>query len=376
MKDIFVKLGSDSYHIVIGQGIIDQIEGLISKLDTISLSKNSGRNKIVIITDENVARLYSDSLTNGLSRMGFLVKLVSIAPGEDQKNLSTAERLYETFFEHRMDRKSLVVALGGGVVGDLSGFAASTFMRGIPYIQIPTTLLAQVDSSVGGKTGVNHPKGKNMIGSFYQPKGVFIDTAALTTLPRKELIAGLVEVIKYGVIRSKPLFEYIENSLSGILELSEDAIEHIVFNSCRIKTEIVEEDEKEEGIRAILNYGHTIGHAIEALTNYCQYRHGEAVGIGMIYASKIAREMGLADDSVISRQRTLLERMGLSTEIADINPSYLMTGYSTPTQIVERLYQDKKTIGGKLRFILPVQIGKVIISDKVSEDIIYKVLND
>ena len=366
MKDIFVKLGVDSYNIKIGQGIIRQVDSLIPKLITDLLPNNIKHNKAVIITDENVAKLYLDILTDRLSKCGFSVKQVSIVPGEDQKNFSTAEKLYEAFFDHKMDRKSFVIALGGGVVGDLSGFAASTFMRGIPYIQIPTTLLAQVDSSVGGKTGVNHPRGKNMVGSFYQPKGVFIDTDTLTTLPKAELVAGLVEVIKYGVIRSKTLFEYIESSLSNILELKEDALEHIVFNSCRIKAEVVEEDEKENGIRAILNYGHTIGHAIEALTGYRKYRHGEAVGIGMVYASKIAKEMGLVDDSAINSQRCLLEKLGLATTVTDINT----------TQIVEKLYQDKKTIGGKLRFVLPVQIGEVVISDNVPEDIIYKILND
>ncbi|MGR3317513.1 MAG: 3-dehydroquinate synthase [Candidatus Anammoxibacter sp.] len=358
MIDIFVKLGTDSYNIKIGQSIIKQIDAL--------LPDNIKSKKAVIITDENVAKLYLDILANRLIKCGFSVKQVSIVPGEDQKNSSTIEKLYEAFFDHRMDRKSFVIALGGGVVGDLSGFAASTFMRGIPYIQIPTTLLAQVDSSVGGKTGINHPRGKNMIGCFYQPKGVFIDTDTLTTLPKEELIAGLVEVVKYGMIKSKPLFEYLENSLSNILQLREDALEYIVFNSCRIKAEVVEEDEKENGIRAILNYGHTIGHAIESLTGYRQYRHGEAVGIGMVCAGKIAKEMGLVDDSTINRQMCLLEQMGLSITVPDIDT----------TQIVEKLYQDKKTIAGRLRFVLPVQIGEVVISDKVPEDIIYKVLND
>ena len=358
MKDIVVKLGTNSYNIKIGQRIIKQIDAL--------LPANIESKKVVIITDENVAKLYLDLLANRFAKCGFDIKQVSIVPGEDQKNSSTIEKLYEAFFDHRMDRKSFVIALGGGVVGDLSGFAASTFMRGIPYVQVPTTLLAQVDSSVGGKTGINHPRGKNMVGCFYQPKGVFIDTDTLSTLPKEELIAGLVEVVKYGMIRSKPLFEYLENSLSDILQLKEDALEHIIFNSCRIKAEVVEEDEKENGIRVILNYGHTIGHAIEALTGYRQYRHGEAVGIGMVYAGKIAKEMGLVDDSTLDRQTSLLEQMGLSSTVTDLDT----------TQIVEKLYQDKKTIGGRLRFVLPVQIGEVVVSDNVPEDIIYKVLKD
>ncbi|MGR3220640.1 MAG: 3-dehydroquinate synthase [Candidatus Anammoxibacter sp.] len=356
MKDIFVNLGADSYNIKIGQQIIKQIDAL--------LPNNIKSDKVVIITDENVAGLYLDLLVSRLVKCGFSVKHVSIVPGEDRKNSATVEKLYEVLFDHQMDRKSFVIALGGGVVGDLAGFVASTFMRGIPYIQIPTTLLAQVDSSVGGKTGFNHPRGKNMIGCFYQPKGVFIDTDTLTTLPKEELTAGLVEVIKYGMIRSKPLFEYLENELSNILQLRKEALEHIIFTSCCIKARVVEEDEKENGIRAILNYGHTIGHAVEALTCYSQYRHGEAVGIGMVYAGKIAKEMGIVDDDAINRQMCLLEKLGIPTTVTDLST----------TEIVKKLYQDKKTIGGKLRFVLPVQIGEVVISDNVPEDIIHKVL--
>lgn len=366
MKDILVELGDNSYHILIGNGVLDGLDTLLPKFVADLTSENRASDRVVIITDENVAGLYLDRLAGMVTGMGFLVKHISITPGEDQKNSGTVEKLYNTLFDHGMDRKSFVIALGGGVVGDLAGFAASTFMRGIPYLQAPTTLLAQVDSSIGGKTGVNHPRGKNMVGSFYQPKGVFIDTATLGTLPREELMAGMVEVMKYGVIRSRPLFEYIEESLSGILRLDNEALEHIIHSSCKIKAEVVEEDEKEGGIRAILNYGHTIGHAVESLTNYSKYRHGEAVGIGMLYASRIAREMGLADDSVVERQRRLLESLGNATDIGNISPQ----------AIVERLYQDKKTIGGTLRFVLPVEIGRVIISSKVTEEVIYKVLTE
>lgn len=366
MKDIFVGLDADSYHITIGNGIISQIGKLLQDKVSAFSKENRKSNKTLIISDENVAVLYADQISSQLNECGFIVKHIYNPPGEKHKNYSAIEKLYNAFFEHQMDRKSLVIALGGGVVGDLAGFAAATFMRGVPYIQIPTTLLAQVDSSVGGKTGYNHPRGKNMIGSFYQPEGVFIDTDTLTTLPKEELTAGLVEVIKYGMIRSGQFFEFLENSLDDILKLDNYALEYIVFNSCKTKADIVEDDEKEGGIRAILNYGHTIGHAIEALTNYSQYRHGEAVAIGMVYASKIAREMGLTDDSIINRQKSLLERLGLLTEVSEIEP----------LKIVEKLYQDKKTIGGKLRFVLPVKIGEVIISDKVTNDIILKVLRD
>ncbi len=366
MKDIFVKLGPNSYEIKIGWGIISQIDNQIIDLIAAFSPNPITANKVVIITDKNVAGLYAGSLANKLEKKGILVKQVSLIPGENQKNYSTLEKIYKAFFEHQMDRKCFAIAIGGGVVGDMAGFAASTFMRGIPYIQIPTTLLSQVDSSVGGKTGINHPKGKNMIGSFYQPKGVFIDTSTLITLPKEELLAGLVEVIKYGMIRSESLFHYIEKYSVDILHLNERALEYIIYSSCKIKAEIVEEDEKEGGIRAILNFGHTIGHAIEALTNYSRYRHGDAVGIGMVYAARIASKMGIADNSVAVSLETLLKSLNLDTEVNDIDPK----------QIIEKLYQDKKTIGGRLRFVLPVRIGEVVVTDRVSDDIIYNVLTE
>jgi 3-dehydroquinate synthase len=237
-------------------------------------------------------------------------------------------------------------------------------MRGIPFIQAPTSLLAQVDSSIGGKVAVNHPKGKNMIGSFYQPMAVFVDTDTLSTLPAAELVAGLVEVIKYGVIRDAELFAFIENSLSDILQLNYDALLRIIATSCQIKARVVEEDEKETHLRAILNYGHTVGHAIETLTNYTTYRRGEGVAMGMLYATKIAIEMGLTDTTVLERQLSLIKRLGLP----------LHAGLE-PKDIIRILYTDKKAIAGKLRFVLPVKIGEVIISDQVTEDVLYRVLN-
>jgi len=356
MKDIYVNLGKDSYHITIDKGLLKQIGPLTSKVIKPC--------KTVIVTDETVGPLYGNTVLNSLSESGFDVKLVSIGPGEDQKTISRAEELYEVLFDHKMDRKSLIIALGGGVIGDLTGFAASTFMRGIPFVQIPTTLLAQVDSSVGGKVAVNHPRGKNMIGAFYQPKAVFIDIDTLNTLPKSETIVGMVEVIKYGMIKDSVFFSYIENQLPEILELDPAAMEKIVYNSCKVKAQVVELDEKEEGIRAILNYGHTIGHAIEALTSYKKYRHGEAVAMGMISASKIAGKMDITDSSVLERQEILLKRLGLKLKDNEINPN----------DIVNILYQDKKTIGGRLRFVLPTGIGNVIISDKVNEKIILDVL--
>ncbi|ODS32292.1 MAG: 3-dehydroquinate synthase [Candidatus Scalindua rubra] len=357
VKNIFVNLGKDSYHIIIDKGILNQVGTLISKVISPS--------KAVVITDKTVAQLYGNTVLNSLSECDFEVKLVSIEPGEDQKTITKAEELYEALFDHKMDRKSPIIALGGGVIGDLAGFVASTFMRGIPLVQIPTTLLAQVDSSIGGKVAVNHTRGKNMIGCFYQPKAVFIDTATLQTLQRAELIAGMVEVIKYGMIKDAVFFEYIEKHLSEILELDDVALENIIYNSCKIKAHVVELDEKEVGLRAILNYGHTIGHALEALTLYKKYRHGDAVAMGMIYASKIAMELKLAEEIVLKRQESLFRKLGLNLKDNELNPN----------DIVRVLYQDKKTVRGKLRLVLPTRIGEVIIADKTSDKVIQDVLS-
>ena len=260
MEMIRVNLSSNSYNIYIDKGLLERIG------DT--LVKGKAPCKTLLITDKNIEKVYGSIVTESLKRNKFDVRLVSLQPGEEQKTLETALTLYDACFDHKLDRNSLIVALGGGVVGDIGGFAAATFMRGIPFIQIPTSLLAQVDSSIGGKVAVNHPKGKNMIGSFYQPKAVFIDTETLSTLPAPELVAGLVEVIKYGVIKDAELFEYIEKSLYDILQLNHHALLKIIATSCQIKAHVVEEDEKEKHLRAILNYGHTIGHAIETVTNY------------------------------------------------------------------------------------------------------------
>ncbi|MDR4498314.1 MAG: 3-dehydroquinate synthase [Candidatus Scalindua sp.] len=352
MKSIHVNLDKYSYQVFIEKGILKQVGKLTSQII------NPG--KAVIVTDKTVEALYAKIVLHSLSETNFDVKLVSIDPGEEQKSISTAEILYETLFNHKVDRKSVIFALGGGVIGDLTGFVAATFMRGIPFIQIPTTLLSQVDSSVGGKVAVNHLRGKNMIGCFYQPKAVFIDTDTLHTLPKEEMVAGMVEVIKYGMIRDAAFFEYLEKHLPEILELDDTTLEEIIYNSCWNKAQIVEIDEKEEGIRAILNYGHTIGHALEALTSYKKYRHGEAVAIGMIYATKIAIAMNLTDDTVLKRQETLLNRLGLSLSYNTLNPH----------DIVRTLYQDKKTIGGKLRLVLPTKIGNVIVSDKSDDKIV------
>ena len=356
MKTIRVNLSANSYNIHIDKGLLERIGDILVKEKTPC--------KTLLITDKNIEKIYGSIVMESLKRNKFDVRLVSLKPGEEQKTLETALTLYDECFDHKLDRNALIVALGGGVVGDISGFVAATFMRGIPFVQIPTSLLAQVDSSIGGKVAVNHPKGKNMIGSFYQPQAVFIDTETLSTLPAPELVAGLVEVIKYGVIKDTELFEYIEKSLYDILQLNHNALLKIIATSCQIKANVVEEDEKERHLRAILNYGHTIGHAVETVTNYKKYRHGEAVAIGMLYAARIAIDMGLTDNTVFERQLSLIKRLGLP----------LHTGLN-PEEIVKTLYADKKVIAGRLRFILPTKIGEVIISDQVTEEILYHILS-
>ncbi len=356
MKTIRINLSANSYNIYIDRGLLEKVGDTLVKEKTPC--------KTLLITDKNIEKVYGNIVSESLQRNKFDVRLVSIKPGEEQKTLETALTLYDACFDHKLDRNSLIVALGGGVVGDISGFVAATFMRGVPFVQVPTSLLAQVDSSIGGKVAVNHTRGKNMIGSFYQPKAVFIDADTLSTLPAIELVVGLVEVIKYGVIKDAELFEYLEKHLYDVLQLDREALLKIIATSCQIKAKVVEEDEKEKHLRAILNYGHTIGHAIEAVTNYKKYRHGEAVAIGMIYAAGIAIEMGLTNNAVLERQRSLIKRLGLS----------LKTGLK-PENIVKTLYADKKVIAGRLRFILPVKIGEVVISDHVTEEILYRVLS-
>ncbi|MCF6157779.1 MAG: 3-dehydroquinate synthase [wastewater metagenome] len=358
MKTVRVNLPVNGYNIFIDRDFLSRIGEILSKEVKVKPCR------ALIITDRNAGGIFGDVVTDSLLRHNFDVRVVSIDPGEGQKTLKTASTFYDACFEHKLDRGSLIVALGGGVIGDISGFVAATFMRGIPFVQVPTTLLAQVDSSVGGKVAVNHPKGKNMIGNFYQPKAVFIDIDTLSTLPKEELIAGLAEVIKYGVIRDRELFEYLENFLPDILHLATSALERIVEASCQIKADIVEKDETEKNLRAVLNYGHTIGHAIESLTHYKEFRHGEAVAIGMLYASQIAIELGMCDNDVFERQLLLIRQLGLS----------LHSGLR-PEDIIRTLYLDKKALDGRLRFILPVSIGEVVISDKVTEEILHRVLH-
>jgi 3-dehydroquinate synthase len=352
MPTVNVSLGDRSYDIEIGASLDqtgEQIRGL-----------GFGR-KMALVTNPTVKKLYGQRLIDSLKAAGFLVMSIEIPDGEQYKNLDWANAIYTALLTNSFDRTSALVALGGGVVGDLTGFAAATFMRGVPFVQVPTTLLAMVDSSVGGKTGVNHPMGKNMIGAFYQPRKVVMDLGVLTTLPRAEFLSGMAEVIKYGVIRDAELFGYLGRNRDRILGLDPQALGHIVQRSCEIKADVVSSDEREGGLRAILNFGHTVGHALETAENY-RMRHGEAVAIGMVYASRLAHRTGLCDASLPEQVEELIRSYGLPTDCTALSrrPSV--------TELTDTMQIDKKAEGGKVKFVLPRKLGEVTVTREWDEE--------
>ncbi|MDT8317284.1 MAG: 3-dehydroquinate synthase [bacterium] len=350
METINVDLGERSYPIYIDSNILASFG---ERLKIFNQSK-----RVVIVTNPTVAKLYLEVIESGLNSSGVDVKVVEIPDGEEYKSLKWAGRIYDELISFEMDRNSPLIALGGGVIGDITGFVASTYMRGVPYVQVPTTLLAQVDSSVGGKTAVNHPKGKNMIGAFYQPLFVYIDVKTLDTLDPREVRAGLAEVVKYGIIKSEELFSYLENNTDKVLSLDEVAIKHIIKVSCKIKASVVATDEREGGLRAILNFGHTFGHAVEALTNYRQYRHGEAVAIGMLFAARLSHKIGVSSDNTMERLSSLLKKIGLPLE----DKAYSAAEY------IKSMMHDKKVVAGELRFVLPESMGSVTIENVQTKD--------
>ena len=296
-----------------------------------------------------------------------MVMSIVVPDGEQFKNLDWANAIYTALLTNFFDRTSALVALGGGVIGDLTGFAAATFMRGVPFAQVPTTLLAMVDSSVGGKTGVNHPMGKNMIGAFHQPKLVLMDLDTLKTLPKEEFLSGMAEVIKYGVIADRELFDYLEKNREKILSLELGPLTHIIKRSCEIKADVVSKDEREGGLRAILNFGHTVGHAIETIENYTR-RHGEAVAIGMVYASKFAHHIGLCDALVPERVEKLIRSYGLPTGLS------VLSRRPSVTELMDTMQVDKKAEGGKVKFVLPTKIGEAVITKEWNERALKEVL--
>lgn len=338
---VTVELGDRSYPIVIGSGVLGEVGARLGAL-------LPGRSAAVV-SNPTVKKLYMDRVVGSLEAAGFRTASVEIPDGEAHKNLAWLTFVYDRLLDARMDRTSTVLALGGGVIGDLAGFAAGTFLRGVPFVQLPTTLLAQVDSSVGGKTGVNHPAGKNLIGIFYQPQLVLIDLETLRSLPRRELVAGLVEVIKYAIILDAELFVQIEENLDRVLALDTALLRHIVHRCCTLKAMVVQRDERESDYRSILNFGHTVGHAIESLTEYTRYLHGEAVAIGMACAARISRAQGFCQDETVHRIVALLKRAGLPVEV----PQELAAA-----RLGLAIEGDKKVAGGKVKFVCLEDLGR------------------
>ena len=341
METLTVNLGDRSYSIHIGENVLARAGELLQQAQL--------RGKVAVVTNPTVAQLYLDSVHDGLTKAGYEVTPVLVPDGEEHKNLNSLATIYNCLISGRFDRKSCVLALGGGVVGDLAGFAAATYLRGVPYVQVPTTLLAQVDSSVGGKTGVNHQEGKNLIGAFYQPRLVLIDVTVLASLPRRELIAGLAEVIKYGIIEDPTLFNFLEKDIESLLALNRERLIQTITTSCAIKARIVEKDEREDDYRAVLNFGHTIGHALEVATGYSRLLHGEAIGVGMVKATALSVQEGFCDQRSFERVRKLVKKAGLPLEI----PS----GVSMQS-LIQGMEVDKKSAEGKIKFVMSAGIGK------------------
>jgi 3-dehydroquinate synthase len=355
MEEVVVKLKERSYKIVIGRRILQKL-GL--------RLKEFRPSKVAIISNKTIFPLYRDELLKSMNEYNVVNEVFLIPDGEEYKDLLWAYYLYGRLLKARFDRNSLLIAFGGGVIGDITGFVASTYMRGVKYIQVPTSLLAQVDSSVGGKTGVNHPFGKNMIGTFYQPCLVFIDVETLKTLPQREFYASIAEVIKYGVIADRTFFDYLKKNKNEIISLG-DGMVSIIKRSCEIKADVVSKDEKEAGLRAILNFGHTVGHAIETVTGYKRFLHGEAIAIGMCAAADLAVKLKIFQKDDAKLLKSLIKSYKLPTNIPkDISVS----------DIIDAMEIDKKVREGKLRFILPESIGRVRIEGDINRELIKEVL--
>ncbi len=353
---IQVELGSRRYPIQIGIG--HDLGAFIRQVAPRST-------QAMVVTDANV-RLHAEALERQLTLHSFSTNLVSVPAGEGSKSLAMAEFLYDQLADWPADRRTLVVAVGGGVVGDLAGFAAATYARGLSLVMVPTTLLAMVDSSVGGKVGINHPRGKNLIGAFHQPLGVAIDPDYLHTLPEREFRSGLAEVVKYGVIMDADFFAFLEAHQAAILARDPETISTVVARSCRLKADVVEQDEHEEtGHRMILNYGHTFAHAFESVAGYRTWLHGEAVAAGMMAASRLAERLGLIESSLTTRQHKLLEAFGLPLRH---QPEWPID------DMVQAMYRDKKALAGRLRLILPTRLGEVRLVDDVDETLVREVL--
>ena len=360
---VTVALNSDnqpnrSYDIAIAS---HSLKNLGDKLVEIGLGKKS--KKVLIVSNPVIYKHYGETVQTSLSNAGFDVAHLILPAGERFKTANSLQKIYDAALAHRLERSSMIVALGGGVIGDMSGYAAATWLRGIDLVQVPTTLLAMVDSAIGGKTGINHPQGKNLIGAFYQPRLVWVDPEVLKTLPAREFRSAMAEVIKYGIIWDRELFDLLANCdrLDQLRYISSELLQTILYRCAKAKAEVVSKDEKEGNLRAILNYGHTVGHAIESVTNYRLYNHGEAVGLGMVIAGAIAVDLGLWSELDQVQQVALIAKTHLPQTVpADINLE----------SIIESLSTDKKVEAGKVRFILPTAIGSVTLSDRVTSDMV------
>lgn len=358
MRKIGVHLGEHSYEIQIGGRALEAMEAFV---------RSSGfSKKALVVSDAAVGKIYGKKILASLGKAGLEAQIYIVAPGEPSKSLAAAEGIYTEAIRRGLDRNAAIFALGGGVVGDLTGFVAATYLRGVPFIQIPTSLLAQVDSSVGGKVAVNHPLGKNLIGAFYQPRAVFIDPAMLQSLPEREIYTGLAEVVKYGLIDDGAFFEELERGAERILHLDLDAMADIIARSCEIKAKVVGQDEKETGLRMILNFGHTIAHAIESDTGYARYNHGEAVAIGMYGAAILSRSLGLLASDEVERILASLQRFRLPWRTAECSAEGLF----------QLLSRDKKTVDGDVRWVLLETIGKCRIEKGVPQAAVMKALEE
>lgn len=353
MKKIPVKLKENRYDVMIGAGLLARAGRLLRG------HLPSRSSSIFVITSPTVRGHWGDQLEASLKRENLAYRVLEMSDGEPAKRLETVEQLAEQMVEAGADRKSLLVAFGGGVVGDSAGFLASIFMRGLPVVQIPTTVLAQVDASIGGKTGVNLRAGKNLIGTFHQPKAVLVDPEVLSTLPEKEFRAGLFESLKCGVIQDRGLFEFMVRHAKQVLQSDGKAVERVIVGSVRVKAAVVATDERESGLRRILNFGHTIGHALESATSYTQLLHGEAVALGMIAATEIARDIGLCPAKTSGEIQAAVRNYGP-----------LPAARASVSEIMSRLMSDKKTVAGKVHFVLPVKIGKVKIVSGVDSTLV------
>ncbi|MDR6965557.1 3-dehydroquinate synthase [Shewanella putrefaciens] len=355
MKQIQVDLGERSYPIYIGQNLMNDSE---------ALSRYLFKKRILIVTNETVAPLYLNQIQEVMVSFGE-VESVILPDGEQFKDLTHLDAIFTALLQRNYGRDSVLVALGGGVIGDMTGFAAACYQRGIDFIQIPTTLLSQVDSSVGGKTAVNHPLGKNMIGAFYQPQLVLIDTQCLHTLPAREFAAGMAEVIKYGIMWDGEFFQWLENNVQALKRLETEALVYAISRCCEIKADVVSQDETEQGVRALLNLGHTFGHAIEAEMGYGNWLHGEAVAAGTVLAAQTARSLGLIDESIVCRIVQLLQAFDLpvsAPESMDFD------------SFIQHMRRDKKVLGGQIRLVLPTGIGQADVFSQVTESTLEQVI--